>query len=90
MSPATAVAGVPFDLMEVKLAASLTRPGIVVKESLIARLRTVVAPFATVVAPAGYRKFGISSRSEAIERAVEVGLLESSILPPRVGLIQDG
>jgi LuxR family maltose regulon positive regulatory protein len=37
-----------------------------------------------------YRKFGVSSRSEAIERAVEVGLLESSVLPPRVDLIQDG
>ena len=37
-----------------------------------------------------YRKFGISSRSEAIERAVEVGLLESSVLPPRADLIQDG
>ena len=30
-----------------------------------------------------YRKLGVSSRSEAIERAVEVGLLESSIYPPR-------
>jgi LuxR family transcriptional regulator, maltose regulon positive regulatory protein len=56
MSSATAVAGVPFDLMEVKLAAPLTRPGTVAKESLIARLRTSVAPFATVVAPAGYGK----------------------------------
>jgi LuxR family maltose regulon positive regulatory protein len=30
-----------------------------------------------------YRKLTASSRSEAIERAIEVGLLESSILPPR-------
>ena len=30
-----------------------------------------------------YRKLGASSRGEAIERAVEVGLLESSIFPPR-------
>ena len=30
-----------------------------------------------------YRKLSASSRSEAIERAVEVGLLESSIYPPR-------
>ena len=30
-----------------------------------------------------YRKLGASSRSEAIERAVEVGLLESSLYPPR-------
>jgi LuxR family transcriptional regulator, maltose regulon positive regulatory protein len=37
-----------------------------------------------------YRKFGVSSRSEAIERAVEVGLLESSVLPPRANLTQDG
>ncbi len=29
-----------------------------------------------------YRKFGVSSRSEAIERAVQIGLLESSIYPP--------
>ena len=30
-----------------------------------------------------YRKLSASSRSEAIERAVEVGLLDSSIYPPR-------
>ena len=35
-----------------------------------------------------YRKLGVSSRSEAIERAIEVGLLESSIYPPRANLIQ--
>jgi LuxR family maltose regulon positive regulatory protein len=35
-----------------------------------------------------YRKLSASSRSEAIERAIEVGLLESSILPPRANLIQ--
>jgi LuxR family transcriptional regulator, maltose regulon positive regulatory protein len=56
MSSATLVAGVPFDLVEVKLAAPLARPGTVAKESLIARLRASVAPFATVVAPAGYGK----------------------------------
>ena len=36
-----------------------------------------------------YRKLGASSRSEAIERAVEVGLLESSLYPPRANLIQE-
>jgi len=37
-----------------------------------------------------YRKLTASSRSEAIERAIEVGLLESSIMPPRANLIQKG
>ena len=37
-----------------------------------------------------YRKLGVSSRSEAIERAVEVGLLESSIYPPRANLTPEG
>jgi LuxR family maltose regulon positive regulatory protein len=35
-----------------------------------------------------YRKLSASSRSEAIERAVEVGLLESSVHPPQANLIQ--
>jgi LuxR family maltose regulon positive regulatory protein len=35
-----------------------------------------------------YRKLTASSRSEAVERAIEVGLLESSILPPRASLVQ--
>jgi LuxR family transcriptional regulator, maltose regulon positive regulatory protein len=56
MSSATAVAGVPFDLMEVKLAAPLTRPGTVAKTNLTARLCASTSPFATVVAPAGYGK----------------------------------
>jgi len=29
-----------------------------------------------------YRKFGVSSRSQAVERAVQIGLLESSVYPP--------
>ena len=50
------VADVPFDLMEVKLAAPLTRPGTVAKADVIARLCASPAPFAAVVAPAGYGK----------------------------------
>jgi LuxR family transcriptional regulator, maltose regulon positive regulatory protein len=34
-----------------------------------------------------YRKFGASSRSQAIERAIEVGLLDSSIFPPSAHLL---
>jgi LuxR family maltose regulon positive regulatory protein len=37
-----------------------------------------------------YRKLGVASRSNAIERAVEVGLLESSIYPPAPGLAPAG
>ena len=37
-----------------------------------------------------YRKLGVSSRSEAIERAVEVGLLESSVYPPQENVIPEG
>jgi LuxR family maltose regulon positive regulatory protein len=37
-----------------------------------------------------YRKFGVSSRSEAIERAVEVGLLESSVYPPGPSFTPEG
>jgi LuxR family maltose regulon positive regulatory protein len=37
-----------------------------------------------------YRKFGASSRSEAIERAIEVGLVDSSIYPPPPNLTQEG
>jgi LuxR family transcriptional regulator, maltose regulon positive regulatory protein len=35
-----------------------------------------------------YRKLGTSSRSQAIERAVEVGLLDASLYPPPANLIQ--
>ena len=37
-----------------------------------------------------YRKLGVSSRSEAVERAVQVGLLESSVYPPAANLIPRG
>ena len=37
-----------------------------------------------------YRKLGVSSRSEAIERAVEVGLLESSVYPPGANFTPEG
>ena len=30
-----------------------------------------------------YRKFGVASRGQAIERAVEVGLLDSTVFPPQ-------
>ena len=51
-----AVAEVPFDLVEVKLAAPSARPGTVAKADAIARLSSSTLPFATVVAPAGYGK----------------------------------
>ena len=37
-----------------------------------------------------YRKLGVSSRSEAIERAVEVGLLESSVYPQGANFTPEG
>jgi LuxR family transcriptional regulator, maltose regulon positive regulatory protein len=51
-----ALAEVPFDLVEVKLAGPSARPGTVAKAGAIARLCTSTLPFATVVAPAGYGK----------------------------------
>jgi LuxR family transcriptional regulator, maltose regulon positive regulatory protein len=51
-----AVAELPFDLMEAKLAAPLIRPGTVAKADVIARLRASRLPFVTVIAPAGYGK----------------------------------
>ena len=41
--------------------------------------RTTVKTHASSI----YRKFGVSSRAEAIERAVELGLLEDSLYPAR-------
>jgi LuxR family maltose regulon positive regulatory protein len=37
-----------------------------------------------------YRKLGASSRSEAIERAIAVGFLDSSIYPPPAHFTRDG
>jgi LuxR family transcriptional regulator, maltose regulon positive regulatory protein len=37
-----------------------------------------------------HRKMGASSRSQAIERAVEVGLLDGSSYPPRLDLTPEG
>jgi LuxR family maltose regulon positive regulatory protein len=37
-----------------------------------------------------YRKLGVSSRSGAVERAVELGLLESSIYPPEANFTPEG
>jgi LuxR family maltose regulon positive regulatory protein len=50
------IAGVPFDLVGVKLAAPSVRPGTVAKADAIDRLCAATSPFATVVAPAGYGK----------------------------------
>jgi LuxR family maltose regulon positive regulatory protein len=57
-----AVTEVPFDLVEVKLAAPLTRPGTVAKTDLIERLCKASVPDATVVAPAGYGKTTLLAR----------------------------
>jgi LuxR family maltose regulon positive regulatory protein len=51
-----AVTAAPFDLVETKLAAPLTRRGTVAKLDVIGRLRAASVPCATVVAPAGYGK----------------------------------
>jgi LuxR family maltose regulon positive regulatory protein len=65
------------------LATHLTFPGIA---SRLFISRNTVKSEAVAI----YRKLGVSSRSGAIERAVEVGLLESSIYPPRANLTQEG
>ena len=61
---------VPFDLVESKLAAPLTRPDTVARTDVIARLRDASVPFATVVAPAGYGKTTLLAQwNEADPRA---------------------
>jgi LuxR family maltose regulon positive regulatory protein len=57
-----ALAGVPFDLVEVKLAGPSVRPGTVAKGDTISRLCSTSLPFATVIAPAGYGKTTLLAR----------------------------
>jgi LuxR family maltose regulon positive regulatory protein len=47
---------VPFDTLEVKLAAPVSRPGSVARAKVVASLSASPAPFASVIAPAGYGK----------------------------------
>ena len=56
------VAELPFDLMEVKLAAPQIRPDTVAKADVIEQLCSSRSPFATVVAPAGYGKTTLLAR----------------------------
>ena len=65
------------------LATHLTFPEIA--ERLFISRNTVKSEAVSV-----YRKLGVSSRSGAIDRAVEVGLLESSVFPPRANLTPEG
>jgi LuxR family transcriptional regulator, maltose regulon positive regulatory protein len=82
-----AVSEVPFDLVEVKLAAPLARSGTVAKPDLIARLRTSTMPFVTVVAPAGYGKTTLLARwAEADSRPFAWVALDSSDDDPVVFL----
>jgi LuxR family transcriptional regulator, maltose regulon positive regulatory protein len=65
------------------LATHLTFPGIATR--LFISRNTVKSEAVSI-----YRKLGVSSRSDAIERAVEVGLLDGSIYPRPENLIPDG
>ena len=65
------------------LATHLTFPGIASR--LFISRNTVKSEAVSV-----YRKLGVSSRNDAIERAVEVGLLDDSIYPRRSNLIPEG
>jgi LuxR family transcriptional regulator, maltose regulon positive regulatory protein len=56
------VAELPFDVVEVKLAAPQIRPGTVAKADLMARLCSSRSPLVTVVAPAGYGKTTLLAR----------------------------
>ena len=65
------------------LATHLTFPGIATR--LFISRNTVKSEAISI-----YRKLGVSSRSDAIERAVQVGLLDDSIYPRPANLIPDG
>ncbi len=65
------------------LATHLTFPGIASR--LFISRNTVKSEAVSI-----YRKLGVSSRSDAIERAVEVGLLDDSIYPRPSNLIPKG
>ena len=65
------------------LATHLTFPGIASR--LFISRNTVKSEAVSI-----YRKFGVSSRSDAVERAVEVGLLDDSIYPRPPKLIPKG
>jgi LuxR family transcriptional regulator, maltose regulon positive regulatory protein len=65
------------------LATHLTFPGIATR--LFISRNTVKSEAVSI-----YRKLGVSSRSDAIERAVEVGLLDDSIYPRPSNLIPEG
>ena len=56
------VTSLPYDVVEVKLAAPSIRPGTVEKADVIARLRSAGARLATIVAPAGYGKTTLLAR----------------------------
>jgi LuxR family maltose regulon positive regulatory protein len=57
-----ALAEVPFDLVEVKLARPSTRPGTVAKTDVIVKLCASRSPLVTVIAPAGYGKTTLLAR----------------------------
>jgi LuxR family transcriptional regulator, maltose regulon positive regulatory protein len=62
-----ALAQLPFDLDEAKLAAPRIRPAAVEKKEAIARLTGSMMPFATVIAPAGYGKTTLLARWAATD-----------------------
>ena len=88
-----ALAEVPYDLVEVKLAAPLPRPGTVAKADVIGRLCASSLPFVTVVAPAGYgkttllRSYFLGVSIIAAFNAVVIGLAAWVVGVPLAGTI---